>query len=157
MICNIPNVSFRSFITMVITAYFIVSLGIASKNYRMASEIVKNTFDVLKKIPTGDTVIFRNLPRDNRGAIMLGLGLSEGHDWLIGSQKEHFLLIENITLEDRFFNASAISFEENVFPKDLTGKFLNPTSREKKEFQYNPGSTWLIAYDSSGIRLYKSY
>jgi hypothetical protein len=157
LICNISSILYRSSVCMFVAGYFIVALGFSSKNYRLASDIVKNTFEVLNQVPQGDTVIFRNLPRDHRGAIMLGLGLSEGYEWLIGSNQNVSLLIENITLEDNFFKDASISFEKNIFPKDLAGIYRDAITGQMQAVEINPQKTWVIAYGASGILVFKSF
>jgi hypothetical protein len=154
-ICTVKNRSAQVALTCIIFTYFLSNLYIASVSYRKASSVVQSTFSILNNLPQKRYVIFKEMPSDYKGAVMLRLGFEEGWKWLQENPNPDSFFVVSRSTNRQMFSDTQIELIESTSDFQLT----NPTRLDgdtiRNNFLLPKKETVLIEYWKNGIKVYK--
>ncbi len=68
-------------------------LGRSARNYRIASEIVKSTYEEIDLLKNKQILYIDSLPQSNHGALMFRSGFEEGAEWLLQSSGPDTIIV----------------------------------------------------------------
>lgn len=101
--------------------YVVISLLIVShifmlanhkNNYALASQTVKQTFNLLNTLPANDSINFYNTPQENKGALIFRYGLTEGVH-LFTNKKNSIVNIVSFSNNEQLDSLPVITGENN--------------------------------------------
>lgn len=87
LVSCISSMAFNNFVSLIffvaLVSGHLYFLGQAARNYRIASEIVKSTYEEIGFLKNKQTLYIDSLPQSNHGALMFRSGFEEGAEWLL--------------------------------------------------------------------------